>query len=200
MWKGDISFFGHIKSWYLIVYISILTYLTSTTVFFVPPNNPRMHCDLFWENANGHGAIYNGRQNDYGRADRYEMRPVANWDKCSGLINRQHQIHMFRRIYRTFSVAQRFSHITACFTNCKEKNKVWKLYFFKTTLFMISKQEMVTWFLQSPPFSRKVKLYFQKQHSIEWLSDHGYFTMMHRPAQQFVYLVMLCKYFHVCRL
>ena len=47
---GDISFFGHVKS--LIVYISILTYLTSTTVFFVPPNNPKMHCDLFWEKAN----------------------------------------------------------------------------------------------------------------------------------------------------
>jgi hypothetical protein len=28
------------------------TYLTPVTICFAPLNNPRMHCDLFWEKAN----------------------------------------------------------------------------------------------------------------------------------------------------
>jgi hypothetical protein len=34
------------------VYFYSFTYLTPVTIYFVPPNDPRMHCDLFWEKAN----------------------------------------------------------------------------------------------------------------------------------------------------
>jgi hypothetical protein len=56
--------FGRLKSWNLIVDTSTLsqprpqglrdsfTYLTPVTIYFVPPNDPRMHCDLFWEKVN----------------------------------------------------------------------------------------------------------------------------------------------------
>ena len=33
-------------------YLYFFTYLTPVTAYFVPLNDPRMHCDLFWEKAN----------------------------------------------------------------------------------------------------------------------------------------------------
>ena len=33
-------------------YFYSFTYLTPVTIYFAPPNNPSMHCDLFWEKAN----------------------------------------------------------------------------------------------------------------------------------------------------
>jgi hypothetical protein len=33
-------------------YFYSFTYLTSVTIYIVPPDDPRMHCDLFWEKAN----------------------------------------------------------------------------------------------------------------------------------------------------
>jgi hypothetical protein len=47
--------FGRLKSWYLTVdtrYFYSFTYLTPVTIYFAPPNDPRMHCDPFWEKAN----------------------------------------------------------------------------------------------------------------------------------------------------
>jgi hypothetical protein len=56
MQKGDISFLVVVKLIFDSRYFYSFTYLTPpVTIYLVPPNDPRMHCDecdLFWEKAN----------------------------------------------------------------------------------------------------------------------------------------------------
>ena len=47
--KEILHFWSSIKWIFGSRYFYSFTYSTPVTMYFVPPNDPRMHCDLFWE-------------------------------------------------------------------------------------------------------------------------------------------------------
>jgi hypothetical protein len=70
-------------------YFYSFTYLTPVSIYFVSPNDPRMHCDLFWEKTDTVALLNCSSAFNYQHQFKNDSSNMIRLERCTEYTKRQ---------------------------------------------------------------------------------------------------------------